>query len=258
MGKKLKIALIGYGKMGKEIEQIALDRGHSVVATIDPKNKEATYKKIDANSLKGVDVAIDFTHPDCAVGNVEAISKLGVNVVLGTTGWYDQMDHLRSVVTDTNIGFMWASNFSIGVNMFYRMVEGAAQIINSVPDYDIAGYEVHHNQKADSPSGTAKSIAEILRDNIKRKKTITYDALDRAIKPSEIQFSSVRVGNVPGTHAVLFDSAADTIELKHTARSRQGFALGAVMAAEFVNGKKGFFEIGDLMNALVGGDNNGT
>ncbi|MDP7115484.1 MAG: 4-hydroxy-tetrahydrodipicolinate reductase [Candidatus Woesearchaeota archaeon] len=251
---KLKIALIGYGKMGKEIEQIAIDRGHTIVSTIDPNNKEAQFKKIDDKSLKGVDVCIDFTHPDCAVQNVEIIADHGVNLVLGTTGWYDQMDRVRSIVQDKNIGFMWASNFSIGVNMFFRVVDAASQLVDKVPEYDVGGYEFHHNQKADSPSGTAKSIAELIVKNIKRKKTINYDRVDRSIKPNELQFSSVRVGNVPGTHSVLFDSAADTIELKHTARNRGGFALGAVMAAEFVHKKKGFFEIDQLMEDLIGGD----
>ncbi len=244
---------MGYGKMGKEIEQIVLSRGHKVIATIDPKDKEATHKKLDAKALKGVDVAIDFTHPSVAVGNVEIITEAGVNLVMGTTGWYDDMDRVRSIVKDNNVGFFWASNFSIGVNMFFKMVQEAAAIVDKVKEYDIAGYEIHHNQKADSPSGTAKSIAEILQKQIARKKTLEFGQVDRQIKPSELHFASVRVGNVPGTHGVVFDSPADTIELKHTARNREGFALGAVMAAEFVAGKKGFFEIENLMDTIVGG-----
>ncbi|MAG41306.1 MAG: 4-hydroxy-tetrahydrodipicolinate reductase [Erythrobacteraceae bacterium] len=249
---KLKLAIVGYGKMGKEIEAIAKERGHEIVSTIDSNDNEAQFKKINEESLQNVDVCIDFTHPDSAISNVEAMSALGVNVVLGTTGWYDEMNRVRSIVKDTNIGFMWASNFSIGVNMFFRIVQDAASIVNSVPEYDVAGNEIHHNQKADSPSGTAVSIAEILVKNISRKKKIVYEALNRQIKNNEIQFSSTRIGNVPGTHSVLFDSQADTIELKHTARNRGGFALGAVLAAEFVNKKKGFFEINDLMDNLIG------
>ena len=219
---------------------------------LDPKNKEATHKKVDAKALKGIDVAIDFTHPSCALDNIEIVTEAGVNLVMGTTGWYDEMDRVRSIITDNNVGFFWASNFSIGVNMFFRMVQDAAAIVDKVKEYDVAGYEFHHNQKADSPSGTATSIAEILKKQVGRKKTIEYGQVDRQIKPSELHFSSLRIGSDPGTHGVLFDSPADTIEIKHTARSRDGFALGAVLAAEFLVGQKGFFEIENLMDSIVG------
>ncbi len=254
----MKIALIGYGKMGHEIEKAAIERGHEIVSTIDPQNPAAKFKEITKESLNSADVCVDFTHPDSLIGNIEKASKLGVNMVVGTTGWYARMDEVKKIVSNGKIGFIWASNFSIGVNMFYKMIEGAAKIINKVDAYDIGGYELHHNQKADSPSGTAKSIAEILKKNIARKKNIVYDKIDRRIGADEIHFASVRCGSIPGTHAVVFDSAADTIEMRHTARSRAGFALGAVMAAEFIKGKKGFFEINDLMNNIIGGDKNGV
>ncbi len=254
----MKIALVGYGKMGHEIERVARDRGHEIVAIVDPLHAQATHKALSKEAVKQADVCIDFTHPDAVLGNVEQMAKLGKNVVLGTTGWYGKMDRLRSIVTDSNIGLIWASNFSIGVNMFFRMVEAAARIADKVPEYDVGGYELHHNQKADSPSGTAKSIAEILVKNIARKKKIFYNMLTRAPEKDELHMASVRVGSIPGTHAVLFDSAADTIELKHTARSRAGFALGAVLAAEFIKGKKGVFDITHLMDSMIGDDEDGA
>ena len=236
----MNIAIIGYGKMGHEIEKAAKARGIHVVSTIDPNAADATHKIIDENSLKNANVCIDFTNPDAAVGNIKKISEFRKNIVVGTTGWQGNISEVKKIVKSSRIGFIYASNFSIGVNIFFRIVENAAKIMNSIDDYDVFGYELHHRKKLDSPSGTAKSIEKILVANIKRKK--------------EVPFASVRAGSIPGTHAVGFESSADTIELKHTARNREGFALGAIMAAEWIKNKKGFFEINDMMNEIIGGN----
>ncbi len=246
----MKIALIGYGKMGKEVERVARRRGHTVCATIDRSDSAATHKEIDGSGscLKDAEVVIDFTVPAAAIENIRKVTAAKKNMVVGTTGWYDSITEAKQLVGQSGIGFIYSSNFSVGVNVFYRIVEAAARLINKVPEYDAFGYELHHNQKLDSPSGTARSIAEILVKNISRKKQVQYDKLDRKINPEELHFASVRAGWIPGTHVVGFDSEADTIELKHTARSRAGFALGAVMAAEWVKGRKGFFTMNDFIS----------
>ncbi|MFC1769381.1 4-hydroxy-tetrahydrodipicolinate reductase [Nanoarchaeota archaeon] len=247
----MKIAMIGYGQMGHEIEKVAISRGHEVISTIDPVVETAKFKEISQEALEGVDVAIDFTHPSVIIENIKKVSSLGKTLVVGTTGWYDQIEDVKSIISQSDMGFIYASNFSIGVNLFYKILESSAKIMNKVNEYDVAGIEYHHVKKADSPSGTAKSMANILVNNIDRKTKISYDKMDRKITPEELHFASVRVGAIPGTHNVIFDSPADTIELKHTARSRQGFALGAVLAAEYINGKKGFHEISQMMEEFV-------
>ena len=246
----MKIALIGYGKMGKEVERVAKLRGHAVCAIVDLSAAGATHKVIDdgGSCFKDADVVIDFTVPSAVVGNIRRVTAAKKNMVVGTTGWYDGMTEAKQLVGAAGTGFIYSSNFSIGVNAFYRVVEAAARLINKVPEYDVFGYELHHNQKLDSPSGTAKSIAEILLKNIGRKKQAQYGKLDRKINPEELHFASVRAGSIPGTHVVGFDSEADTIELKHTARSRAGFALGAVMAVEWLKGRKGFFTMNDFIS----------
>ena len=246
----MKIALIGYGKMGKEVERVAKLRGHAVCAIIDKSDSAATHKLIDGSGscLKDADVVIDFTVPASVIGSIRKVTAANKNMVVGTTGWYDGITEAKQLVGQSGIGFIYSSNFSVGVNVFYRIVEAAAKLINKVPEYDAFGYELHHSQKLDSPSGTAKSIAELLVKNISRKKQVQYDKLDRKINPEELHFASIRSGFIPGTHVVGFDSEADTIELKHTARSRAGFALGAVMAAEWLKGRKGFFTMNDFIS----------
>ncbi|HLC60250.1 MAG TPA: dihydrodipicolinate reductase C-terminal domain-containing protein [Candidatus Nanoarchaeia archaeon] len=237
----MNIAIIGYGKMGKEIEKIAKTRGINVVSIIDQNGKGATFSEINEKSMKNVDVCIDFTRPDAVIDNLQKISKFGKSIVIGTTGWNDKLGEAKKIVNHNNIGLIYASNFSIGVNIFFRIIKDAARMMNNVKGYDVFGYELHHSKKLDSPSGTAKIIEKILVDNIKR--------IDK------VNFASLRAGSIPGTHIVGFDSSTDTIELKHTARNREGFALGAVMAAEWIQGKKGFFEINDMMNEMIGDKN---
>ena len=247
----MNIAIIGYGKMGRIVEQHVIKRGHTIKALIDPAAEDATHQEINKESLKDVDVAIEFSVPEVAVQNIKAVAEQGVNLVMATTGWYGHIDEVKKIVKGAGIGFIYASNFSIGVNLFFSMVEEAAKKINLVDSYDVFGYELHHNRKQDSPSGTAKSIGDILLKNIDRKKKLVFDKLDRKIDSDELHFASVRGGDTPGTHIVGFDSVADTIELKHTARNREGFAIGSVMAAEWVSGKKGFFEIHDFMKEII-------
>ncbi len=248
----MNIAILGYGKMGHEIEKAAKSRGIVVTATIDQNSREASFREITAESLRGADVVIDFTRPDAVVGNVRKVAALKKSMLVGTTGWYDRLDEVKKTVRNSGIGLIYSSNFSVGVNVFFRMVEEAAKLIDRVPAYDAFGYELHHSQKADSPSGTAKTLAEILTANMKRKSKINYDRVNRKISPEELHFASIRAGSIPGTHVVGFDSEADTIELKHTARSRAGFALGAVLAAEWLCKKKGFFVMNDFVSEFFG------
>ncbi len=247
----MNIALIGYGKMGRIIEQVALQRKHTIVGRIDPSAADATAANISAESIAHADMCIDFSHPSAVLENLKKISTLGKPVVVGTTGWSERLEEARSIVQESKIGFLHASNFSIGMNVMFRVIESASKLIDKFPEYDVAGYELHHSKKLDSPSGTAKSLIDILLKNIQRKKTVVADAINGQIQPETLHFASVRTGNIPGTHTILFDSAADTLEITHTARNREGFALGAVIAAEWLVHKKGFFTIDDVMNDLM-------
>ena len=249
----MNIAIIGYGKMGHEIEKVAKAKGINVISTIDPSASDAKYKEINGESMNNVDVCLDFTHPDCVIGNIEKISKFKKNIAAGTTGWYNKMDKVKEIVKNAKTGMIWSGNFSIGVNIYFKIIENAAKIMNKFTDYDMFVHEFHHNQKADSPSGTAVMIGKILTDNVDRKKKIVTEELKRRITPNELHISSTRSGSIPGTHIVGFDSPADTIELKHTARGREGFALGAIMAAQWIKDKKGFYNIDDLMDDIIGG-----
>ncbi|RLG14505.1 MAG: 4-hydroxy-tetrahydrodipicolinate reductase, partial [Candidatus Nanohalarchaeota archaeon] len=234
----VKIALIGYGKMGRAIEQLCKEKeGIEVASIIDPFDKSC-FAGINEESLNGIDVAVDFTTPGTVMDNISKIAELKKNIVVGTTGWYDKMDDVKKIVEKNNIGFIWASNFSIGVNLFFKMIRNASQLMNRFEDYDIYGIEMHHNQKKDSPSGTAKTIGDILLKNIERKKRVVTERLDRKIEPDELHIASVRAGTISGTHIVGFDSAVDEIELKHTAKGRIGFAGGAIMAAKWIENKK--------------------
>ncbi|MAE42993.1 4-hydroxy-tetrahydrodipicolinate reductase [Candidatus Woesearchaeota archaeon] len=250
----MNIAIVGYGKMGHEIENIAEAKGINVVSIIDPTHENATHKEINDESMNNVDICVDFTHPDSAVENIKKISSLGKNIVVGTTGWYDNMGAVKKIAEEAGIGLIWSGNFSIGVNIFFKIIKNTSKIMNKFDDYDVFVHEFHHNQKADSPSGTAVMIGNILLENIDRKDGIITEELKRKIEPNELHVSSTRSGSIPGTHIVGFDSVADTIELKHTARGRQGFASGALVAAEWIKGKKGFFNIEDMMKNIIGSD----
>ena len=234
--KNMKIALVGYGKMGHMIEQCAVKSGNEVVATIDTFAPDATVKipSGDESALtravksSGAEGIIEFTHPSSVIANIKALLPLGLPLVVGTTGWNDKHQEIAELAEKVGGTIMTAGNFSIGVNMFYKIVEEAAKIMSEYSDYDVATWEAHHNQKADSPSGTALEIARRIMKGNSSKTEIVTDAFHSRPQPNQLHVSSMRCGNIPGTHKVFFDGTADTIELTHTARSREGFAVGAV------------------------------
>ena len=245
----MKIALVGYGKMGKMIEEIARAAGHDIAAIIDP----VLGKTIEDTNFDSIDAAIEFTQPGAAVANLTALAKRKVPTVTGTTGWLAQMDEVTAAVESAGSSLLWSSNFSIGVNLFFRIAWHAAELANKFSEYDIGGFESHHNKKLDSPSGTAKTLAEGVVSKIDRKKKIVWETLDRKPEPDELHFPSLRLGNIPGTHSLFFDSQADTIEITHTARSREGFASGAVKAAEWLAAKQrqGIFTIDEMLKDIL-------
>lgn len=228
-GINMKIALIGYGKMGRLVEKAAPERGHLITAKIHPRHWRP-------EEIENADICIDFSHPDCAVGNLKWAASMRKNFVMGTTGWTEHLDAVKQLVKDSGIGFLYAPNFSIGIALFLRIVEEAAKLIAPFEEYDCGGWECHHALKADSPSGTAQAILGRLTDIMKEKNP---------------QFTSTRCGSFPGTHTLIFDSPADTITLSHQARSRDGFVQGALSAAEWLQGKSGFFTLQDMLKSGV-------
>jgi len=231
----MKIALVGYGRMGKMIETAALERGHRIVALVDPMAPEGTaFADVAGADLSAADVAVEFTRPDTAAANIRALAQKHLPTVVGTTGWLDQLEDIAREVRGASSSLLWSSNFSLGVNLFYRIAAYAAALADPFAEYDVGGWEAHHNKKADSPSGTARTLVEKVLAAMTRKSTPVYDALDRPLRPEELHYASLRVGTVPGTHTLIFDSSADSIEITHTARSREGFARGAVRAAEWL------------------------
>jgi 4-hydroxy-tetrahydrodipicolinate reductase len=246
----MNVAIIGYGKMGKMVEKIIREQGHSIAVIVDPFAADAPVSKSIAEAdFSSVDVAIEFTQPDTAAANIIALAQKGIPTVTGTTAWHDRMDEVGKTVEKANNALLWASNFSIGVNMFYRIAWYAAELANNFSEYDVGGFESHHNKKMDSPSGTAKVLAEGVLSKLDRKNKIVWETIERKPEADELHFPSLRIGSVPGTHSLFFDSAADTIEITHTARSREGFASGAVQAAKWLIAQKrqGIFTIDDMM-----------
>ncbi len=236
----MKIAIIGYGKMGKTIERIALEMGHEIVLKIDLENRSDFSK----GSLKKADVAIEFSRPESAFENIGGCLRAGVPVISGTTGWLDKMEAAKQICRETNGAFFYASNYSIGVNIFFALSNQLAKMMDAFPSYEVQLEEIHHTQKLDAPSGTAISLAEGILNNLTRKERWINEP-ERL--PSDLSILSKRIDKVPGTHLVTYSSAIDTIEIKHAAHSREGFASGAVMAAEWIVGKKGFFGMEDLL-----------
>lgn len=237
----MKIALIGYGKMGKTIEQIALQRGHQIVSIIDINNTA----DFESEAFRSADVAIEFTTPATALGNYMRCFAANVPVVSGTTGWLEHLDEVKAKCEQEGKTFFYASNFSVGVNIFFALNRYLAKIMNGFPAYDVRMTEVHHIHKLDAPSGTAITLAEGILENVERKERWT---LETAEQPTDLPIHAVREGEVPGIHEIIYESEADTISIKHDAKSRAGFALGAVIAAEFTAGKKGFLGMNDLFH----------
>lgn len=234
----IKIALLGYGKMGKTIEEIAVEKGHHIV-----------YKssmELDVESLKAADVAIDFSVPEAAFRNIKACLENGIPVVSGTTGWLEKYEEAKSICEKKQGAFLYASNFSIGVNLFFELNKKLAELTKTFPDYKPSIEETHHTAKLDAPSGTAISLAE----QIIEKTNKTNWKLQESAEPigeSSIPITAFRVANVPGTHTIKYQSEIDDLEIKHTAHSRKGFAMGAVMAAEWIPGKSGCFGMKDVL-----------
>lgn len=237
----MKIALIGYGKMGHEIEKIALDRGHTIVSIIDVNNAA----DFDSPAFKSADVAIEFSTPDSAISNYRKCFAANVPVVAGTTGWLEQhMPEVRKACTENGQTFFYASNYSLGVNIFFVLNKYLAKIMNNYSDYNVKMEEIHHIHKLDAPSGTAITLAEGVLENIVRKDRWNLETEDNK---TDLAIHCVREGEVPGIHEVIYESEADVISIKHDAKSRKGFALGAVVAAEFTYGKKGFLGMNDML-----------
>jgi len=235
----MKIALIGYGKMGHEIERIALERGHSIVSTIDINNPE----EFESENFRSADVVIEFTRPETAVENYRKCFAAGLPVVSGTTGWLDQMDEVKAAC-EKGKTFFYASNFSLGVNIFFAINKKLAEMMNNFPMYDVRMKEVHHTQKLDAPSGTAITLAEDILENLDRK-NVWVKEVENA--PQELAIASERTGQVPGFHEITYESDVDTITISHDAKNRVGLALGAVLAAEYTVGKKGFIRMSDML-----------
>lgn len=226
-----RLAIVGYGKMGRLIEQLAPEYGFTVALKLDEFNN-TNYEAVTAENFRGVDVAVDFSIPSAVLENVERIAALGVNIVVGTTGWTEHLARVKSVVDKRGIGLVWSPNYSVGVNVFARLVAEAARLVAAQPEYGAWAWEIHHSTKKDAPSGTLLKLVEEM-------KAAGY------IRPIDV--SSSRAGAHPGTHEIGFDSAADTITLRHTARNREGFARGALKAAQWVVGKKGFHEFREIL-----------
>jgi 4-hydroxy-tetrahydrodipicolinate reductase len=232
----VRIALLGYGKMGRLIESLALQEGWEVFPKLDI-NDNAAGSGITPESMEGVDVAIEFSQPEAVISNIEAAARAHVNIVVGTTGWSDQRSKVEQIVRDSGIGLIHGANFSLGMNLFFEIVAHSARLVGMLPQYDAYISEEHHRAKKDAPSGTALSLLDVMRPHLSNP---------------NLSIASIRAGAIPGTHVIGFDSAADTILLEHRARSRQGFAEGAILAARWIAGKKGIYDFRQVFKEIVG------
>jgi 4-hydroxy-tetrahydrodipicolinate reductase len=232
----MRIALLGYGKMGKLVESLALRQGWEVGPKLDIQDNEGGCG-ITPASMAGVDVAIEFSQPAAVMPNIEAAARAGIHLVIGTTGWADQRSRAEQVVRESGIGLVYGANFSLGMNLFFEIVSHSAQLIGMMPQYDAYISEEHHRAKKDAPSGTALNLLDTMRPHL---------------SDPNLSIASIRAGWIPGTHVIGFDSEADTITLEHRARSRQGFAEGAILAARWIAGKKGFYDFRQVFREIVG------
>ncbi len=238
----IELALVGYGKMGKMIESIINPEEFKITGKYDVTNPVVEHLKDKP------DVAIEFSTPGAVLGNIEFLASKGINIVCGTTAWYENAETVQAIIEKFNVGFIYASNFSVGVNIFFQIVKEAAKLFDKYPAYKIGLEETHHTQKLDKPSGTAIRIAEYLLQEINRKRIISSD---EAVPDNEaINIISNRIENVVGNHKVIFESEADTIFLEHNAKSRIGFAEGALLAAKYIHGKKGFYKFEDIFTTI--------
>jgi 4-hydroxy-tetrahydrodipicolinate reductase len=237
----MRIALIGYGKMGKAIEEAAIQRGHEIVIKIDQPNLHEFTKE----NLAKADAAIEFTSPHSAFDNVKSCIEFGVPVVCGSTGWTDRLEEMKRICSESNGAFIYSSNYSVGVNIFFEVNKKLAALMAPLTEYEVILEETHHTQKKDAPSGTAISLAEQILKTVHRKKQWVNELSDN---PEDLEIISQREDPAPGTHSVKYSSAIDNIEIIHTAHNRKGFATGAVLAAEFIQDKKGYFTMKDVLN----------
>lgn len=243
----LKIALIGYGAMGNLIESISKANGCQVVGIIDPK----LGKELTQNNLADATVAIDFSVGSSVYKNAKKVLSFGKKLVIGVTGWEEQFQNVKDLTQRCNGGLIYGSNFSIGMNIFFQLTAFLAKKMNKTKDYDVYGLEKHHTRKIDAPSGTAISLSKIILNSIDRKKRLIGN-LNRKIEDDEFQFTSVRVGDISGDHTIDFVSNFDNISITHSAKSREGFAVGACLAAHFISDKNGFFNFTEQFNKIVG------
>jgi len=225
-----ELAIVGYGKMGKLVEQLAPEYGFHVALKLDEFNNSA-FEGLTPENFRAIAVAIDFSIPSAVLGNVERIAALGVNMVIGTTGWLEHLEAVKAAVARHGIGLVWSPNYSVGVNAFFKLVSEAARLLATQPEYGAWAWEIHHSTKKDAPSGTLLKLV---------------DEMKKAGYERMIDVGSNRAGAHPGTHEIGFDSSADTITLRHTARSREGFARGALKAARWLTGKTGFHEFSEI------------
>ena len=237
----MRIALIGYGKMGRAIEEVALQRGHEIVIKIDQPNLHEFTKE----NFAIAEAAIEFTSPHSAFENVKKCLDFGTPVVCGSTGWTDRLEEMKKICADKNGSFIYSSNYSVGVNIFFEINKKLAALMAPHKEYEVILEETHHTQKKDAPSGTAITLAEQILEQVKRKKQWVNELSDH---PEDLEIISQRVDPAPGTHSVKYSSAIDTIEIIHTAHNRKGFASGAVLAAEFAKDNKGFFTMKEVLN----------
>lgn len=240
-----KIALIGYGKMGKMIESLSIQNGFEVGAI---KNSKAGFKN---REILECDAIIDFSHPKAILENINDAIHYKKNIVIGTTGWEDQLTEIKQLVDKSNIGLIYSPNFSIGVLLFCKIISHASSLMQYFDEYDVGGFESHHKDKIDIPSGTAKALGKILLNHFKKKEKIIYG--NEPYIKNGIHFPSLRSGNDPGMHTIKFDSQFDQITLTHSAKNRESFALGALKAVKWLNNKKGFFTLDDLLEEILDG-----
>lgn len=244
----MNIVLLGYGKMGQLIEQFSTKRGHSVVLVVDENNRPS----ITADDIRDADIAIDFSTPESALDNIELCFQADLPLIVGTTGWYDSLDIVKEKCVVGNKSLLYGSNFSVGVNLFFEINKKLAKLMSPYKQYDVQVEEIHHIHKLDAPSGTAITISEGIMESWSQKTSwmnnLIGDGTEKIARPDQLLIESHRIEEVPGTHTVLYSSEVDQIELKHTAHSRAGFALGAVIAAEWLDGKKGFYQVSDIFD----------
>jgi len=245
----LKIALVGYGSMGQELERLASQYGCAVQETYHSKRPLQATGEVLAQ-LNAVDVAIDFSKPALVMENLRVVAQAKTNLVLGTTGWTAHKHEVERIVGEAGIGLVWGANFSVGMQMFMQVVRTAAALVEHYDEYDVALHELHHRRKQDSPSGTALALADMLTHTISRKTSILGEPAHGAIDAHALHTSSTRVGEIPGTHTLYLDSAADTLELTHRARNRRGFAAGALRAAQWIDGKTGCYDFAEIFPNL--------